>query len=174
MKNTEKIRQNMRRTRGALFMSMKSTGVVRAGAKDIKPVIFTFLLYSIGGWIAWDSDNFRFDFYIVLTITMMASLVLYMILRAKNWKIVLCDDTVIICGAFGKQKQFSRNSTRWIITVPFVSRINHIQLFDYTTGKRIANVPLDWINVNILFSLPHYGPMTQEEKNSYLYFVKQG
>lgn len=154
-------------------MPMKKTGEVRASGKDLKFIIFGFLLFAVLGGLAWDTESISFCVYVVILLVFLFSLAAYMLLRWKNWRIILTDEVVIIRGTFGQKQVFPRDNVRWIITIPWGSRINHVQLYNYTTGKRLGNIPLDWINVNILFYLPHYGPMTPEEKRSYNYFRYQ-
>lgn len=154
-------------------MPMKKTGEVRASGKDLKYIIFGFLLFSVLGGLAWDTENISFCVYVVIQLVILFSLVVYMLLRWKNWRIILSDEVVIIRGTFGQKKEFPRDNVRWIITIPWGSRIYHLQLYNYPTGKQLGKIPLDWINVNILFNLTHYGPMTPEEKESYNYFRNQ-
>ena len=46
-------------------MPMKKTGEVRASGKDLKYIIFGFLLFSVLGGLAWDTENISFCVYAV-------------------------------------------------------------------------------------------------------------
>ena len=154
-------------------MKRKSTGEVRASGKDIKPFLSALLLFSVLGGLAWNTASTRFHIFIIMETGFLLCAIMYMAARRKNWKINLSDETLYIRGTFGQTKQFPRDRVRWTVSIPWGSRIYHIRLYDYETGKQIVKVPLDWINVKTLFSLPHYGRMTSEERSAYNFFRQQ-
>lgn len=150
---------------------MKNTGVVRPNRKDIIPVAAAFLLFAVLGVLAWDRNDPRFNTLIVLFLSFMLALLVYQILYMKNWRITLSETTVELRGIFGRKKQFQRNNVRWTTSVPGFNRVIHIILHDYAAKEPLARVSLECENVNLLFTLPHYGPMTPEDKSAYFYFA---
>ena len=150
---------------------MKNTGVVRPGWKNILPVAASFLLFTVAGVLAWDRSDPRFNTLIVLILGSMFALLAYQLLYIKNWRITLSESTVELHGVFGRKKQFPRDNVRWTTSVPGFNRVIHIILHDYAAKEQLARVSLECTNVNLLFTLPHYGPMTPEDKSAYFYFA---
>ena len=150
---------------------MKNTGVVRPGWKNILPVAASFLLFTVAGVLAWDRSDPRFNTLIVLILGSMFALMAYQFLYIKNWRITLSESTVELRSVFGRKKQFPRDNVRWTTSVAGFNRAIHIILHDYAAKEQLARVSLDCINVNLLFTLPHYGPMTPEDKSAYFYFA---
>ena len=150
---------------------MKNTGVVRPGWKNILPVAASFLLFTVAGVLAWDRSDPRFNTLIVLILGSMFALLAYQLLYIKNWRITLSESTVELHGVFGRKKQFPRDNVRWTTSVAGFNRAIHIILHDYAAKEQLARVSLDCINVNLLFTLPHYGPMTPEDKSTFHCFA---
>ena len=150
---------------------MKNTGVVRPGWKNILPVAASFLLFTVAGVLAWDRSDPRFNTLIVLILGSMFALLAYQLLYIHNWRITLSESTVELHGVFGRKKQFPRDNVRWTTSVPGFNRVIHIILHDYAAKEQLARVSLECTNVNLLFTLPHYGPMTPEDKSAYFYFA---
>ena len=150
---------------------MKNTGVVRPGWKNILPVAASFLLFTVAGVLAWDRSDPRFNTLIVLILGSMFALMAYQFLYIKNWRITLSESTVELHGVFGRKKQFPRDNVRWTTSVPGFNRVIHIILHDYAEKEQLARVSLECTNVNLLFTLPHYGPMTPEDKSAYFYYA---
>ena len=150
---------------------MKNTGVVRPGWKNILPVAASFLLFTVAGVRAWDRSDPRFNTLIVLILGSMFALMAYQFLYIKNWRITLSESTVELHGVFGRKKQFPRDNVRWTTSVPGFNRVIHIILHDYAEKEQLARVSLECTSVNLLFTLPHYGPMTPEDKSAYFYFA---
>ena len=150
---------------------MKNTGVVRPGWKNILPVAASFLLFTVAGVLAWDRSDPRFNTLIVLILGSMFALMAYQFLYIHNWRITLSESTVELHGVFGRKKQFPRDNVRWTTSVPGFNRVIHIILHDYAAKEQLARVSLECTNVNLLFTLPHYGPMTPEDKSAYFYFA---
>ena len=150
---------------------MKNTGVVRPGWKNILPVAASFLLFTVAGVLAWDRSDPRFNTLIVLILGSMFALMAYQLLYIHNWRITLSESTVELHGVFGRKKQFPRDNVRWTTSVPGFNRVIHIILHDYAAKEQLARVSLECTNVNLLFTLPHYGPMTPEDKSAYFYFA---
>ena len=150
---------------------MKKTGVVRPGRKDVIPVAAAFLLFAVLGVLAWDRSDPRFDLLIVLFLSFLLALLVYQLLYIKNWRIILSESTVELCSIFGRKKQFPRDNVRWTTSVPGLHRAIHIILHDYAAREPFARVSLECANVNLLFTLPHYGPMTPEDKGAYFCFA---
>ncbi len=150
---------------------MKNTGVVRPGWKNILPVAASFLLFTVAGVLAWDRSDPRFNTLIVLILGSMFALLAYQLLYIHNWRITLSESTVELHGVFGRKKQFPRDNVRWTTSVPGFNRVIHIILHDYAEKEQLARVSLECTNVNLLFTLPHYGPMTPEDKSAYFYFA---
>ena len=150
---------------------MKKTGVVRPNRKNIIPVAASFLLFAVSGVLAWDRSDPRFNTQIVLILSFMLALLVYQLLYINNWRITLSESTVELRGVFGRKKKLARDNVRWTTSVPGLHRVIHIILHDYTAKKSLARVSLECANVNLLFTLPHYGPMTPEDKSAYFYFA---
>ena len=150
---------------------MKNTGVVRPGWKNILPVAASFLLFTVAGVLAWDRSDPRFNTLIVLILGSMFALLAYQLLYIHNWRITLSESTVELHGVFGRKKQFPRDNVRWTTSVPGFNRVINIILHDYAAKEQLARVSLECTNVNLLFTLPHYGPMTPEDKSAYFYFA---
>ena len=150
---------------------MKNTGVVRPGWKNILPVAASFLLFNVAGVLAWDRSDPRFNTLIVLILGSMFALLAYQLLYIHNWRITLSESTVELHGVFGRKKQFPRDNVRWTTSVPGFNRVIHIILHDYAEQEQLARGPRECTNVNLLFTLPHYGPMTPEDKSAYFYFA---
>lgn len=150
---------------------MQNTGVVRPNRKNIIPVAAAFLLFAVLGVIAWDRSDPRFNLLIVLFLSFLLALLVYQLLYIKNWRITLSESTVELRGIFGRKKQFPRDNVRWTTAVPGLHRAIHIILHDYAAKEPLARVSLECENVNLLFTLPHYGPMTPEDKSNYFYFA---
>ena len=152
---------------------MKNTGVVRPSRKSIIPVAASFLLFAVLGVIAWDRIDPRFNLLIVLFLSFLLALLVYQLLYMKNWRITLSESTVELRGIFGRKKQLARDNVRWTTSVPGLHRVIHIILHDYAAKETLARVSLECDNVNLLFTLPHYGPMTPEDKSAYHYFAEK-
>lgn len=150
---------------------MKNTGVVSPSGKNIIPVAASFLLFTVLSVLAWDCSDPRFNILIVLILGAMLALLVYQLLYIKNWRITLSESTVELRGIFGRKKQFPRENVRWTTSVPGLHRVIHITLHDYAAKEPLARVSLECENVNLLFTLPHYGPMTPEDKSNYFYFA---
>ena len=150
---------------------MKNTGVVRPDWKGIIPVAASFLLFTVAGVLAWDRSDPRFNTLIVLILGSMLALLAYQLLYIKNWRITLSESTVELRGIFGRKKQFARDNVRWTTSVPGFNRVIHIILHDYAAKEQLARVSLECVNVSLLFTLPHYGPMTPEDKSTYHVFA---
>ena len=150
---------------------MKNTGVVRPGWKNILPVAASFLLFTVAGVLAWDRSDPRLNTLIVLILGSMFALLAYQLLYIHNWRITLSESTVELHGVFGRKKQFPRDNVRWTTSVAGFNRAIHIILHDYAAKEQLARVSLECTNVNLLFTLPHYGPMTPEDKSAYFYFA---
>ncbi|MBQ0134022.1 MAG: hypothetical protein KBS46_02645 [Clostridiales bacterium] len=156
-----------------MSMQMKQYEVVRASGKDIKYLALALLLFLLMGAIGWGADDFRYVlYYIVFIVVPLLYAMLHMILRYYQWKIILSQDSVFLYGTFGRVKQYPRGTVRWILIIPWGSRTYHIQLYEYSTRKKLVSVPLDWINVKVLFDLPHFGPMSSDERSACSYFKK--
>lgn len=149
---------------------MKNTGVVRPSRKNIIPVAASFLVFAVLGVFAWDRSDPRFDLLIVLFLSFLFGLLVYRLLYIKNWRVTLGESTVELRDIFGRKKQFPRDNVRWTTSVLGLHRAIHVILHDYAAKEPIARVSLDCANVNLLFTLPHYGPMTPEDKSAYHYF----
>lgn len=152
-------------------MLVKNTGVVRPSGKNIIPVAAAFLLFAVLGVLAWDRNDPRFNIPIVLILSGMLALLVYQILYIKNWRITLSESTVELRGVFGRKKQLARDNVRWTTSVPGLHRAIHIILHDYAAKEPLTRVSLECADVNLLFTLPHYGPMTPEDKSIYYYFA---
>ena len=150
---------------------MKNTGVVRPNWKNIIPVAASFLLFAVLGVRGWDRSDPRFNLLIVLFLSFLLALLVYQLLYIKNWRITLSESTVELRGVFGRKKQFPRDNVRWTTSVPGFNRVIHIILHDYAEKEQLARVSLECVNVNLLFTLPHYGPMTPEDKSTYHCFA---
>ena len=150
---------------------MKKTGVVRPNRKNIIPVAAWFLLFAVLGVIAWDRSDPHFNLLIVLFLSILLALLVYQLLYARNWRITLSESTVELRDIFGRTKELARDNVRWTTDVLGRNRAIHIILHDYTAKETLASVSLDCANVNLLFTLPHYGPMTPEDKSNYFYFA---
>lgn len=150
---------------------MKNTGVVSPSRKNIIPVAASSLLFAVLGVHAWDRSDPRFNTLIVLILSIMLALLVYQLLYIKNWRITLTESTVELRGVFGRKKQFPRNNVRWTTSVSGLHRAIQIILHDYAAKEPLARVSLDCINVNLLFTLPHYGPMTPEDKSTFHCFA---
>ena len=150
---------------------MKNTGVVRPDWNGIIPVAASFLLFTVAGVLAWDHSDPRFNTLIVLILGSMLALLVYELLYIYNWRITLSESTVELRGIFGRKKKFTRENVRWTTSVSGLHRAIQIILHDYAAKEPLARVSLDCINVNLLFTLPHYGPMTPEDKSAYFYFA---
>lgn len=152
-------------------MPVKNTGVVRPNRKNIIPVAASFLLFAVSGVLTWDRSDPRFNTLIVLILSFMLALLVYQLLHINNWRITLSESTVELRGVFGLKKKLARDNVRWTTSVPGLHRVIHIILHDYTAKKPLARVSLECANVNLLFTLSHYGPMTPEDKSAYFYFA---
>ena len=150
---------------------MKKTGVVRPNRKNIIPVAAWFLLFAVLGVIAWDRSDPRFNLLIVLFLSILLALLVYQLLYARNWRITLSESTVELRDIFGRTKELARDNVRWTTDVLGRNRAIHIILHDYAAKETLARVSLECENVNLLFTLPHYGPMTPEDKSNYFYFA---
>ncbi len=150
---------------------MKKTGVVRPNRKNIIPVAAAFLLFAVLGVIAWDRSDPHFNLLIVLFLSILLALLVYQLLYARNWRITLSESTIELRDIFGRKKQFPRDNVRWTTSVPGLHRAIHIILHDYAAKETLASVSLDCANVDLLFTLPHYGRMTPEDKSNYFYFA---
>ena len=150
---------------------MKNTGVVRPGWKNILPVAASFLLFAVLGVRGWDRSDPRFNTLIVLILSFMLALLVYQLLHINNWRITLNESTVELRNIFDRKKQFPRDNVRWTTSVAGFNRAIHIILHDYAAKEQLARVSLDCINVNLLFTLPHYGPMTPEDKSTFHCFA---
>ena len=150
---------------------MKKTGVVRPNKKNLIPVAASSLLFAVLGVLAWDRSDPHFNTLIVLMLSAMLALLVYQLLYMKNWRITLSESTVELRGVFGRKKQFPRDNVRWTTSVPGFNRAIHIILHDYAAKEPLARVSLECENVNLLFTLPHYGPMTPEDKSAYFCFA---
>ena len=153
------------------MLPVKNTGVVRPNWKNIIPVAASFLLLAVLGVRGWDRSDPRFNLLIVLFLSFLLALLVYQLLYIKNWRITLSESTVELRNIFGRKKQFPRDNVRWTTAVPGFNRAIHIILHDYAAKETLARVSLDCINVNLLFTLPHYGPMTPEDKSAYFCFA---
>ena len=138
-------------------------------AKWIFP--FPFYLWAISlmdvhhklGWVV----------YFMLTLTYAAVYIAYEALRNRNWRVILSEDTVTIRNSFGREKQYPREQVQWDIGPSEESRGNaggvlgvetfNVRLRLVSSGKRLAKVREYSDNVQILFSLEHLGPMSQNE-----------
>lgn len=111
--------------------------------------------------------------YFLLTLTYAAVYIAYEALRSRNWRVILSEDTVTIRNSFGREKQYPREQVQWTIGpseedrgggwgVLSVDRFN-VRLRLISSGKRLAKVREYSDNVQILFSLEHFGPMSQNE-----------
>ena len=107
----------------------------------------------------------------MLFLSFLLALLVYQLLYVKNWRITLSESTVELRNIFGRKKQLARDNVRWTTAVPGFNRAIHIILHDYAAKETLARVSLDCINVNLLFTLPHYGPMTPEDKSAYFCFA---
>ena len=150
---------------------MKNTGVVRPDWKGIIPVAASFLLFTVAGVLAWDRSDPLFNTLIVLILGSMLALFVYELLYIHNWRITLSESTVELRGVFGRKKKLARDNVRWTTSVPGFNRVIHIILHDYEAREQLARVSLECVNVNLLFTLPHYGPMTPEDKSTYHCFA---
>ena len=150
---------------------MKKTGVVRPNRKNIIPVAAWFLLFAVLGVIAWDRSDPHFNLLIVLFLSILLALLVYQLLYARNWRITLSESTVELRDVFGRTKELARDNVRWTTDVLGRNRAIHIILHDYAAKETLTRVSLDCENVNLLFTLPHYGRMTPEDKSNYFYFA---
>lgn len=150
---------------------MKNTGVVRPSQKNLIPVAAAFLVFAVLGVLAWDRSDPRFDTLIVLFLSFLLALLVYQLLYINNWRITLSESTVELRDIFGRKKKFPRNNVRWTTSVPGLHRAIHIILHDYAAKETLGRVSLDCANVNLLFTLPHFGRMTPEDKSAYHYFA---
>ena len=152
-------------------LPVKNTGAVRPNWKNIIPVAAVFLLFAVLGVLAWDRSDPHFDLLIVLFLSFLLALLVYQLLYMKNWRITLSESTVELRNIFGRKKKFARENVRWTTSVSGLHRAIQIILHDYAAKEPLARVSLDCINVNLLFTLPHYGPMTPEDKSAYFCFA---
>lgn len=150
---------------------MKKTGVVRPNRKNIIPVAAWFLLFAVLGVIAWDRSDPHFNLLIVLFLSILLALLVYQLLYIENWRITLSESTVELRDVFGRTKELARDNVRWTTDVLGRNRAIHIILHDYAAKESLASVSLDCANVELLFTLPHYGRMTPEDKSAYRYFA---
>ena len=150
---------------------MKNTGVVRPSRKSIIPVAASFLLFAVLGVIAWERSDPHFNLLIVLFLSILLALLVYQLLYARNWRITLSESTIELRDIFGRTKELARDNVRWTTSVPGLHRAIHIILHDYAAKETLASVSLDCANVDLLFTIPHYGRMTPEDKSNYFYFA---
>ena len=150
-------------------MKKTETGEVRDGGADIKWLtasICLFVILSVFSWIRGETWNTDFTVFFASFLGILHFFTAYMILRRRNWRIILSENTVTIRSSFGRERRFPRDDVRWRILIPWGARKFHVVLYDYSTKKQLSRVPADRNNVRLLFELHHFGPMTPEEKSA--------